>query len=284
MNHPPRTTRTIERDVARHYGGNDMAATILDTLAAAGIDRAALQPSDLARFEELHIGGREATEHLVGKLYLTPGHEVLDVGCGIGGSARYIAAHCGCRVTGLDLTPEFIHSAKTLTAAVGLEQRVRFDIGSALEMPYEDARFDAVVTQHVAMNIADRATLYREMARVLKPGRPLAIFDVMKKSDGELLFPVPWAESPDTSHLVTPQEMDALLADASLQVIESEDQTPLAIRYFRKVLEQTARQARIHPAPHLAMRQSDEKLRNTLTNIERGVIAPVMMLAVRLGG
>ena len=282
MNRPARQARDIERDVARHYGGTDMAASILDALAAAGVDRATLQPSDLAPFEELHIGGREATEHLVGKLDLEPGHQVLDVGCGIGGAVRYIAAHCGCRVVGLDLTPEFIRAADTLTAAVGLDHRVRFDVGSALDMPYADAQFDAVVSLHVAMNIADRAALYREMARVLKPGRPLALYDVMKKGDGELLFPVPWAESPATSHLVTPVEMHALLADAGLRIVESEDHTPLAIRFFRKVMEQAPQQPGAFSAPRLAMRRSDEKLRNTLANIEQGRIGPVMMLATRL--
>ena len=274
-------SRDKEQEVARHYGVTDMAVRIFDALAAAGIDRDTLQPADLAPYEELHIGGREATAHLLGKLDMQPQHQVLDVGCGIGGAARYLADHFGCRVTGLDLTPEFIRAAETLTAAVGLQQLVNFDVGSALDMPYADARFDAVISLHAAMNIAERSVLYREMARVLKPGRPLAIYDVMQQGQGELLYPLPWAESSHTSHLVTPDEMHGLLRDAGLRVVEQEDHTPLAMRFFRKVLEQSPQQSSDLPAPRLAMRRSEEKLRNTLVNLEQGLIVPVMMVATK---
>ncbi len=272
----------IEHEVARHYSVTNMAARILDALTASGVDIAELKPADLAPFEELHIGGREATAHLAGKLNLEAGHRVLDVGCGIGGAARYIADYYGCRVTGLDLTPSFIRAAETLTAMVGLDDLVSFDVGSALDMPYEDNQFDAVISLHVAMNIANRAALYREMARVLKPGRPAVIYDIMKKKEGELLFPVPWAESSDTSYLVTPEEMHKLLAQAGLRVIESEDHTTMAIRFFYKVLGEDTQITGTCQAPQLAMRGSKEKMRNTLFGIEQGLIGPVMMLATHM--
>ncbi len=270
----------VERDVARHYASANLLDNILAALKAAGRSEAEVRPDDLAPFEELHIGGRAATEYLVGKLDLRPGDQVLDVGCGIGGAARFIAATRGCRVTGIDLTPAFIKAAQTLSGMVGLEEQTDFDAGSALDMPYDDHRFRAVISLHAAMNIADRPALYREMARVLKPGGVMGIFDVMKRRDDALAFPVPWAESPETSFLTTPDDMRMLLEDAGLMVLESEDRSDFAREFFAKVLAREP-SSRSFSAPRMAMKRSREKLLNVLANIEYGRIAPVLMIAVK---
>ncbi len=269
-----------EQSVARHYGKNDLARAILETLAARGIPADAVRPDDLAPFEELHIGGREATEHLVGKLNLAPDHEVLDVGCGIGGAARFIAHRTGCRVTGIDLTPAFIRAAIRLTEAVGLDDRLHFETGSALALPYEDHRFDALVTLHAAMNIADRARLYREMARVLKPGGRLAVYDVMRLRDGELRFPVPWADTPEISCLLTPEQTESQLREAGLTVREVEDRSAIAPKFFDRLLSDTP-DATAAASPRATLADGDLKLRNTRINFERGLIAPVLILAER---
>ena len=269
-------------DVAHHYGGRDMANAILAALADRGIGAETLRPDHLAPFEEFHIGGRGATEYLVEKLALEPHHRVLDVGCGIGGAVRYIAHQVGCRTTGIDITPDFIQAARTLSEAVDLHDRTDFDIGSALAMPYETGSFDAVISIHAAMNIADRETLYREMARVLKPGGVLALYDVMRREEGDLLFPVPWADSPAISHLLTPEETGALLEQAGREVTLAEDRTAMAEAFFRQVLTGSP-QPDAAPAPQLAMQDARTKLRNAFTNMERGLIAPVLMVARRRG-
>ncbi len=266
--------------VARHYGGRDMANAILAALAEQGVDAEALQPHHLAPFEKFHIGGRGATEYLVEKLALQPHHQVLDVGCGIGGAVRYVAHRVGCRAIGIDITPEFVEAARTLSEAVDLHDRTDFDIGSALAMPYETDSFDAVISIHAAMNIADRETLYREMARVLKPGGVLALYDVMRQGEGDLLFPVPWADSPAISHLLTPEETGALLEQAGMEVTLAEDRTAMAVTFFQKVLAD-APQPDAAPAPQLAMQDARTKLSNAFTNMERGLIAPVLMVARR---
>ncbi len=160
----------LESVIADHYGDATLMARIDAGLEAAGIDKNTLTPDDLAPFDEFHIGGREATERLVSKMSLSDGDHVLDIGCGIGGAARLIADQAGCRVTGIDLTPEYIETAKTLTERTGLTDSVRLQTASALAMPFGDERFDAAITIHVAMNIANRAALYGEIARVMKPG------------------------------------------------------------------------------------------------------------------
>src|SRR5262249_41674095 len=142
----------------------------------------------------------------------------------------------GCRVTGIDLTPDFIAAARILTERTGLAGRIDFREASALAMSFADATFDAAVTLHVAMNIKDRPALYREVARVLKPGAAFCIYDVMKGAGEGLRYPVPWAQTAATSRLVTPDEMQELLASAGFDVLETEDRTPFGITFFRERL------------------------------------------------
>jgi ubiquinone/menaquinone biosynthesis C-methylase UbiE len=142
---------------------------------------------------------------------ITADMSVLDVGSGVGGPARFLAATYGCQVTGVDLSEPFVHAARYLTERTGQSERVSFETASALELPFDDGHFDVVLLQHVAMNIADRTRLYREIRRVLKSGGRFATFDVVLSS-GAPHYPVPWARTPATSFLLT--------ADATREAIE----------------------------------------------------------------
>jgi SAM-dependent methyltransferase len=271
----------LETAVARHYGVGDLTDRILKAIAAAGIDAERIAPEQLAPVDEFHIGGRAATIHAVSKMGLTADNHVLDVGCGIGGATRYLASAVGCRVTGIDLTPAYIAAAEDLARRTGLTGRVTYRVASALAMPFENAAFEAAITLHVAMNIKDRLGLYREVARVLKPGAVFCIYDVMKGSAGELKFPVPWAESPDTSLLTTPQETRALLSEAGFSVGEVEDRTAFALDFFRQSLA-TAAAGAPPLGLHIVMGASArEKFQNMLANLEDGAIAPTVMIARR---
>jgi SAM-dependent methyltransferase len=273
----------IEKDVARHYGHSGLRKTILDALAAAGLDPQRLLPEDLAPIDEFHVGGRPATKHAVAKMGLQPNAHVLDIGCGLGGASRYIAASIGCRVTGIDLTPEYIEVARLLAEGTGLAERVDYHTASALDMPFGSAAFHAAITLHVAMNIQDRAGLYREIARVLKPGAVFCSYDVMQGEKDGLLYPVPWAETAANSHLTTPQQMWALLAGAGFEVVETEDRTAFGIAFFR---DRLAAMGSGPPAPlglHLLMgANARQKFQNMLANLESSAIAPVVMMARRV--
>lgn len=269
-----------ERGVARHYQVSALTERVLKAAAAAGLDIDRLTPDELGPIDEFHIGGRAATKQLVAKMRLAGSEHVLDVGCGIGGAARYLAVSTGCRVTGIDLTPEYVETARELSRRTGLGDRTQFEAGSALRMPFADTSFDAAITLHVAMNIKDRAGLYREIARVLKRGAVFCIYDVMQgKTDG-LIYPVPWAETAANSHLTTPEDMQALLVDAGFSVQEIEDRTELGIAFFR---ERVA--AGGPPSPlglHVLMgKTAPQKFQNMLQGLEQGFIAPVMMIARR---
>lgn len=269
----------LEQAVTAHYGVADLTDRILKAMAAAGIDADRVRPEQLAPVDEFHIGGRAATIHAAAKMGLEADDHVLDVGCGIGGASRYMASTIGCRVTGIDLTPEYIAAAEELARRTGLGDRISYRVASALGMPFQDAAFDAAITIHVAMNIKDRAGLYGEVARVLKPRATFCIYDVMKGEKDGLQYPVPWAETPATSHLTPPQEMQALLCDAGFEVREVEDRTAFGIAFFRERLADTA--AGASPLGlHIVMgATAREKLANMLASLENGSIAPVVMIA-----
>lgn len=272
-------TQELEREVASHYGKKDLTARLLEALRAGGIDPDHLTVQDLAPVDEFHIGGRPATEYAVAKMALTKDHHVLDVGCGIGGPARYIASTIGCRVMGIDLTPEYIDVARELTRRTGLSDKISYQVASALDMPFEAASFDVAITIHVAMNIKDRDGLYREVARVLKRGAQFCVYDVMKSSRDGLRYPVPWAETAATSHLTTPTETKSLLDNAGFAIEHVEDRKAVAIAFFRERMAQAAAGGPPPIGLHLIMTNARVKLENMLANVEQDHVSPVLMLA-----
>jgi ubiquinone/menaquinone biosynthesis C-methylase UbiE len=219
----------MTNDVATHYGTDGLLDRILAALAQAGKDLGTLTIHDLGLLDEFHSRRRRATEELARMLAPLASDHVIDVGSGIGGPSRYLAATYGCRVSGVDLTPEFVATAIGLTERVGLTDRVDFRQGSALELPFPDAAFDRAWSQNVAMNIEDRPRYYAEMRRVLKPGGRLAIQDVAQGPGGPVIFPVMWASRPEISFLRTPEDTRSMLEAAGFRVIEWIDNSDAAL-------------------------------------------------------
>jgi ubiquinone/menaquinone biosynthesis C-methylase UbiE len=215
--------------VANQYGRGGLTERLLAALAAAGKDIDRLTIEDLAPVDEFHSRRRRATEELARMLGPTAADHVIDVGSGLGGPARYLAATYGCRVSGVDLTPEFVATAAELTRRTGLADRVDFRQGSGLALPFPPAAFDLAWTQNVAMNIADRPQWYAELRRVLKRGGRLAVQDVVQGPGGPPHFPVNWADQSEISFLRTPEETRALLEAAGFEVLEWVDNSEIAI-------------------------------------------------------
>jgi ubiquinone/menaquinone biosynthesis C-methylase UbiE len=226
-----------DNTIAEHYTMQDLAEAIFTGLKQAGKDLNNLKQEDLAPVDEFHIRGREATVELAQQLGLNASKHILDVGSGVGGASRYLASAYGCRVTGLDLTEAYCHVARLLADRIGLGQLIVYRQGNALDMPFENASFDIVWTQHTAMNIADKARLYAESWRVLKPGGLLAIYDIVAGEGEPLIFPVPWAREPSISFLVTSDELRELLGQAGFQVVSWRDTSEEGRSWFREVAE-----------------------------------------------
>jgi ubiquinone/menaquinone biosynthesis C-methylase UbiE len=273
-----------ENSVAQHYARSDLFEAILAALEKSGKDVHALKPADLAPVDAFHVRGREATEALARLAGVARDDNVLDVGSGLGGSARYLAAEYGCRVTGIDLTEDFCRTGALLNERVGLAERVTLRHGSALKMPFPAASFDLAWTEHAQMNIADKPGFYGEIARVLKPGGRFAFHDIFAGPAAPLHFPVPWAETQAISHLIAPDALRPLLDGLGLRAAHWDDVTEKARAWYAGAIERVSKHG---PSPlgiHLLMgRTSPDKLSNALRNIVEGRIAFVQAVLEKAG-
>lgn len=264
--------------VAQHYGRSGLGEAIFDALTMAGKDIARLTIDDLAPLDEFHTRGRTATVDLARLLSLKSDDRVLDLGCGIGGPSRYLAQTFGCRVVGLDLCAEFCRIATMLAERTGLAAQVEYREGDALAMPFADESFDVVWSQNVAMNIADRDRLYREIRRVLVPGGRYAFADIVAGNGGPPHYPLPWAQEPSGSFLLTAEATRAALAAAGFRVNVFEDQTANAIAQ-QKARTQTAA-TRSTLGVHIILGADGLTiLRNSVRNFEEGRIGLVQGVA-----
>jgi len=271
---------TTEQQVASHYTHGSLLQAIFDALKTMSKDIDRLSASDLSAADEFHLGWRAATTMLAKDLGLARGMHVLDVGSGIGGPARFFAETHGCRVTGIDLTEEFVRVAAELTRRCGLGDLVSFRQASALDLPFAAGAFDAATLIHVGMNIADKAGLFENVRRVLKPGALFCAYEVMRAGDGDLPFPMPWAQSIETSFVETPETYRRLLNAAGFTVEREENRREFVLELAREMREKVA----AHGAPPLSLHVLmgpawRERLANVMATLDRGTIAPIQMIA-----
>ena len=220
--------------VQQHYTRANLAERLLAALKQAGKDPNALTRDDLAGIEEFHLRGRDATRDLARLAEWNAGTHVLDIGSGIGGPARTLAAEFGCRVTGIDLTDEFVRTAREFTARLKLDSNITFRQGDALDLPFDAAEFDGAIIEHVNMNIANKPRLFEQIARVLRPGGRLALCEICAGRQEGIHFPVPWASEPRGSFLVRPQELRAMAESAGLQMLQWQDVTLASLNWLQE--------------------------------------------------
>lgn len=217
------------QSVRQNYSRSSLLDTILDALKDSGKDLDNLSADDLAAIDEFHTRGRTATAELAKLASLAGGESVLDIGSGLGGPSRFLATHHGCRVTGIDLTPDYVAVAKELTRLTRLGDKVSFREGNALALPFEAATFDLVWSQNVAMNIADRPRLYAEIRRVLRSKGKFALSDIVLASGGEPHYPVPWARDASASFLLQEAATRLALKRAGFAIVAWENTTAQAV-------------------------------------------------------
>ena len=220
--------------VREHYRATGLTERLKTALAALGPEDRRLAPEQLGTLDQFHTRGLAATAELATLAGITADMSVLDIGSGVGGPARFLAATHGCQVTGVDLSEPFVDAARYLTRRTGQTGQVTFETGSALALPFDEGRFDVALLQHVAMNIADRARLYGEIRRVLRPGGRFATFDVVL-TGGEPHYPVPWARTPATSFLLTAAATRAAIEPAGFRALAWQDDTETAKAWFQQL-------------------------------------------------
>ncbi|RUM96966.1 class I SAM-dependent methyltransferase [Pseudaminobacter arsenicus] len=274
---------TTEQDVARHYSHGALERAILDALQTSGKDIGHLDPADLAGVDEFHLGWLAATTDLAHDLALSPGMKVLDVGCGIGGPARYFAEHHGCTVTGIDLTDEFVSVATSLTDRCGLADLVSFRQGSALSLPFEDESFDRATLIHVGMNISDKAATFAQVHRVLRKKGVFAVYDIMNVTGEDLPYPMPWADSLATSFVDAPQTYRDLLKQAGFVLRSEKNRREMSLTLGRKMREDVEKHGQPLLGPHTVMGAAAPiRLGHVMLALAAGTIAPIQMLAQKM--
>lgn len=269
-----------EAKVAGHYTRGGLEDTILQAVGRMGLDPDRLKAIDLAPADEFHVGGLDATRELATQMELEPRLRMLDVGSGIGGPARYFAAEHQCKVTGVDLTEEFVQVARSLTQRTKLDHLVDFVQASALNLKFSPESFDRAYMIHVGMNIADKASLFREVRRVLKPGGKFAIFDILRAGDAPMTYPVPWASSEETSFVVDKRSYREALEKAGFRVERERVRTAFAIEFTERAIARAAQNGQPALALHLLMGDlAPVMIKNVLAMMKQGVLEPVELYA-----
>ncbi|MEM8740581.1 MAG: class I SAM-dependent methyltransferase [Pseudomonadota bacterium] len=266
----------IDHIVAGHYTSGTLLARIEAGLAARGVSLSRASAADLKPVDEFHIGGLTATEALLEQIPLTAGMQALDIGCGIGGTARLLAGR-GLDVDGVDITPEFVETAQHLAGLLDLPGR--FAIANALDLPFANDRFDLVTMLHVGMNIPDKPRLFAEAARVLRMGGMFAVYDVMRDEDGPIAYPLPWASAPEGSYLAPPGAYSFAAAAAGFSVQATRPRGDFARAFFARLTAQIG-QSGAPPVglPLIMGADAPVKIANMVRNLEDRRYQPVEMI------
>ncbi len=267
--------------VTKNYVHGDLLSAISSGITQLGKTPDTVTIEDLALVDEFHIGGRQASEEFLDQLGLSPEDHLLDVGCGLGGTSRFVADRYKSRVTGIDLTAEYVDTGKVLCSWVGLDDRIALHHGSALSLTFDDATFDGAFMMHVGMNIEDKANLFSEICRVLRRGASFGVYDVMRIGEGELSYPVPWAETPATSALATPEQYKDALQNAGFTVDAERSRHDFAVDFFEQLrIKTVASQERPPLGLYILMGEAaPTKVKNMIVNISASQIAPVELIA-----
>lgn len=273
---------TDEHAISDHWAQGDVFARILAAMEAASIPREGLTVEALAPLDHFHARGFAATKELADLLPIAPDQRILDIGCGIGGPARYLAHRFGCTVDGIDITAPFVEAANGLNRLTGLTGRVRIRLGNGAELPYPDQCFDGAYSLHVTMNVPDRAQFFGEAMRVLKPGAFFALTEHGLGPEGDPHHPVPWSEDGSGAFLIRPAETVEHLRAAGFEAIEVAETGAEYLAGYRRIMELAEQGALPAFGTHILLGEgAPAKTRNAARNIAEGRTQPIRVLCRR---
>lgn len=274
----------IEGDVSGFWEKDNTLERIRDALEKAGLSLDRLSIQDLAPVDHLHARGLPATVDLADRLPIERGQHILDIGCAVGGPARYIAERFGCRVSGIDITPGFIEAGEELNRLTGMVDKVNLRVGDGESLPYENSLFDGAYTQHVTMNVADRAAFFAEAFRVIKPGGFFGMSEHGMGPNGDPIYPLPWAAEPAMSFLKTRAETEVFLTGAGFEQIEIVDTGSKYVDGYRSMLAKIEADGPPILGLHVILGDDiGERATNSTRSIEEGRTHPIEVVCTKRG-
>jgi ubiquinone/menaquinone biosynthesis C-methylase UbiE len=227
----------LNDSVVNQYCAHNLFDSIKNALLEMNKNINELTMQDLSPVDFFHIRGIHSTKELADKCKISANMKVLDVGCGIGGTARFLASGYGCFVAGIDIIDEYTKTAAKLSGILKLNDKTEFRTGTAGQLPFEDEMFDVVWTEHVQMNVKDKNKFYSDAYRVLKSGGKFVFHDVFKGNSDEIYYPVPWADDQSVSFLMKVSEVEQLMKSFNYRILSWEDKTEVSAEAFKKSSE-----------------------------------------------
>ena len=267
--------------VSAHYGQANLLKIIQSALLKLGKTTETITMDELSLIDEFHIGRREGTEKLFASLSFSKNDHILDIGCGIGGAARFAATKYQNKVTGIDLTQEYIDTGNMLSEWLKLNHQVQLQRANALSIPFGDKTFDGAYMIHSGMNIENKQHVFNEAHRILKTDALFAIYDVMLTNQQNIRYPVPWADDPQTSFLASSEQYQSYLTEAGFQIINEIDYHDFAVAFFQEQNKNLEKMPELPPLGlHILMKEKAAlKMKNMLQNIVSGTLSPKVLIA-----
>lgn len=281
----------FQKSISDHYGQEGLLSKIKESFIDSGFQLDSLSVDDLSGVDEFHIGGRQATERIFDEFSFSENSQIADIGCGIGGAARYLANKFGCQVDGFDLTEDFILAGNELSKWVGLLDKVHLHLSAVDRIPFQSDSIDFAYMFHVGMNVPDKFDLFKQVSTVLKRNSTFVIYDVMRDVDRDqenpkLVFPVPWAEHEEMDFSCQIEDYQVALEKAGFSIRTKVDHKRYAVEFFERMFVKNNEKGTDSAPPKPSLRQLvsrdfDAKMRNMVTALKNSVIRPVQLVAVK---
>ena len=213
-------------DVENFWTRGDIHSRIHKAMSEAGLNDKKLEIEDLFPIDQYHARGIAATVDLGKRMPIQENQKIIDIGCGLGGPARYFAKQFQCFITGIDITSSFVEIGNRFNKLTSMSNSVSLQVGNGEALNFENETFDGGYSQHVTMNIKNRKKFFLEAYRVLKKGTFFAFSEHGLGPERNPIFPLPWADTSEMSFLLSPESTISLLKEIGfydIQIIETSE-------------------------------------------------------------